>query len=234
MAKSKSASTLKVKKKRWVSIVAPKMFHNQVVGESYVVDTDTLVGRIAKVNLMTVTNDIKKQNMYITLKINEIRDANAQTAIIGYNTIPASIKRMVRRNRNKLDDSFICKTSDGVYVRIKTIMLTRSKARGSATRALVNANRLAVASYVNKIKYEVFVNDVLTNKFQRGLKMQFSKIYPLKTYDVREFLTVDGKINPNSVVTADEKAMKEAQEKIKEEAQEEAEIEETEAETSKE
>jgi ribosomal protein S3AE len=47
MAKAKKAAkeVLKWKKKKWVPILAPAVLHNAPVGESFVLDPNTLVGK---------------------------------------------------------------------------------------------------------------------------------------------------------------------------------------------
>lgn len=201
-AKKKSGSSLKIKKKRWVPVVAPKLFRNFVIGESHVLDPENLKGRQVKVSLMTLTNDIKKQNVYINLKVTDIKNANAQTTIVGYSMIPAATKRIVRRNRDKLDDSFICETSNNVFVRIKPLIITRNKAKGSATTNLIKKNREKLAAYMKRNTFENFVSDVISSKLQRSMKEQLSKVFPVRIYEMRAFKIESGKIKPNSIVKA--------------------------------
>ncbi|MBW3021989.1 hypothetical protein KY328_03645 [Candidatus Woesearchaeota archaeon] len=203
MAK-KAASSLKIKKKRWIPVVAPKVFRNVVIGESHVLDPENLVGRIMKVNLMNLTNDIKKQNMYVDLKVKEIKNANAQTEVIGYGMTTASIKRVVRRNKDKIDDSFVVETANNLNVRVKPLMLTRNKASGSAKSSLVRINREKIAEYMKKNNYDTFVQEVISTKFQRGMREQLGKVYPLRLYEIRAFKIESKKIKKNSKIVAKE------------------------------
>lgn len=201
-AKKSTVSALKIKKKRWISVVAPQVFKGLQIGESHVVDPELLVGRQMKVNLMSLTNDLKKQNLYVDLRISEVKNASAQTAVIGYGMTPASTKRIVRRNRDKLDDSFICETANNIMIRVKPLMLTRNKARGGTTSALIKANREKLAQYIKKLNYDSFVQEIIFTKLQRVMKEQLSKVYPIRIYEIRSFKIVNGKIKPGSVVKA--------------------------------
>ena len=47
-----AVSSSKGKKKRWVTIVAPKLLKESVIGDSYVFEPAQLLGKIIPINLM--------------------------------------------------------------------------------------------------------------------------------------------------------------------------------------
>jgi len=57
---AKGAVKTVIKKKKWVPIQAPKLFNEQIIGESLVGEAQELVGRRATVSLMTLTGDPQK------------------------------------------------------------------------------------------------------------------------------------------------------------------------------
>ena len=126
----------KVRKKQWFQIVAPKLFHNQPVGEIYLYDAADALGRYVNVNLMNLTRDFKRQNINIKLVINRVSDNKAFTDVAGYKMIPASIKRMVRRGKNKIEMSLVAETADKKKVRIKPILITRNLVKSSVSLGL--------------------------------------------------------------------------------------------------
>ena len=66
MAKAKKkVSKIKVKKKIWYKVIAPKIFAQKEIGESYLSDPAKAVGRKLSVNLKELTGNIKSQNVYI-------------------------------------------------------------------------------------------------------------------------------------------------------------------------
>ena len=54
----------KVIKKEWYPILAPKIFQNTVLGETYVYEPEQMVGKGITKNLMNLTNDVKRQNKH--------------------------------------------------------------------------------------------------------------------------------------------------------------------------
>ena len=106
MAKIKK-KILKAKKKFWFQIVAPKMFGEQVIGESYVSDPNLMVGKYVTVNLRVLTDEIKNQNIKISFIINNVKENKAHCSTIGFNLLPAAIKRMVSKGRVRVDDFIV-------------------------------------------------------------------------------------------------------------------------------
>ena len=93
---------IKGRKKKWVEILAPKLFNNAVIGEVPVYETETVMGKKAKVNLMSLTRDMKKQNYNITFEVIEIVGEKAHTRVIGYNMLSSLLKRLARRDRKSV------------------------------------------------------------------------------------------------------------------------------------
>src|SRR3989344_1941834 len=54
-------------KKRWIPMVASKEFDHVVLGETYVDDPEKAVGKVVRVNLMSLTNDPKKQSKTVLM-----------------------------------------------------------------------------------------------------------------------------------------------------------------------
>ncbi|MBU0615637.1 MAG: 40S ribosomal protein S3a/S1 [Nanoarchaeota archaeon] len=183
----------KVKKKRWLPIMGPKSFGNRVLGQTYVFDADSVKGKAISLNLMTVTNDPKKQNTIIKFVVDEIKEGAAYASVTGITIIPASIKRLARRGKDKIDHSFVCKTSDNKIVRLKPLIITRSMTKGSALKGLVKQVELSLRSVVKKGDYSKLVDDIVSKNIQRDLKTKLNKTYPLKICEIRAMELVQGK-----------------------------------------
>lgn len=176
----------KVKKKQWFQIVAPKLFNEQAVGETYLYSLSDAVGRTVKANLMNLTREIKAQNTNISLRINRVSGDKAYTEIVGYSMIPAAIKRMVRRGKTKLELSFVVETADHKKIRIKPIAVTQKLVKHSVSAGLDKAIKTAVEKNFRKSNYSVLMQSIVSHKFQGSLKKQLSKVYPLKIFEIKD------------------------------------------------
>ena len=177
--------TAKVKKKQWYSIVAPKQFEDAVIGETLVYDPEAMIGKTLSHNLMNLTNDTKRQNINIHFKVTELDNNKAKTAIIGYEILPSSVKRFVRRNSEKVDLSFVCDTADNVRLRVKPLVVTRSDVKGSVAAKLRHNIVQHLTRTIKKLKYDELINELIIHKLQSEMRAILNKIYPVKVCEIR-------------------------------------------------
>jgi len=209
----------KTLKKEWYPILAPKIFQNTVLGETFVFEPQQMIGKSVTGNLMNLTNDSKRQNININFKITGVQNGNAVTDVIGYYMAQSSIKRMVRRNIVKIIMSFPCKTSDNKNLLMKPLMITRSATTGSvATKIRKNAKDF-IERYVSSISYDNLVNDLVNYKLQITLKKILSKIYPLRVCEIKSMeLVVEKRVEEDKPkVDKTAKLAKKAEDKKSEE-----------------
>lgn len=192
MAKKKSDSRATKKKKSWFTIVAPSVFNDMVIGETTAVEAESLVGRTVKVSMMHLTRNMKKQNISVTFKIFEIKDNKAITYVHSMDTNQASIKRVARRRRDKLEDSIVCKTKDEKVIRVKPMVMTRANNSNSAQTELRHAIRAKVIADVTKLTYGQFIDKVVNDSFAKDIKFFVQKVSPIRMVTVRAFKLADG------------------------------------------
>lgn len=181
----KTAVKTIIKKKKWYDIIAPNYFGDEVIGECYLEDIAQGVGRKFVTSMMTITGEPQKQNVSLSFEIKKTENSKLLAELIGYQIIPAAVRKMMRRGKSKVEDSFVLKTSDGVLVRIKPIFITRSRAKGSVVAALKKKEREYFAKNVPKLAFENLLKEVLTQKFQSALSSVMRKVYPLGICEIR-------------------------------------------------
>lgn len=185
MVKAKTATASAVKKKRWYELIAPRLFNEQVLGETFGAEPQSIVGRNTTLNLMNLTRDIKKQNTNVTFRIREVQGQKAHTDLVALYIIPTTIKRLVRKGKEKIEDSFLATTKDKRIVRIKPLIICRSTTARSVSTDIREASQKMTHEILKQIDYYQFIKDIITQKFQRALRQQMNKIYPIKIVDIR-------------------------------------------------
>lgn len=198
----KKSTAILVKKKNWYEIAAPAMFSNQYVGETHLGDSNEAIGRVLKVNLMSITNNPKDQGINIKLEITDYKDGKLNTNMVGYYLTTASIKRFVRRGRDRVDESFACKTSDNKILVVKPLLITKSKTKNSILTALRKETIKKITEHASKNTYENFLKDIFSNRLINSLKGHLKNIYPLKNVSIR---TMELSKKERRVVTEEEK-----------------------------
>ena len=205
------------KRKNWYKIVAPKVFNDAEVGETQAVSPNDMVGKTVSSSLMSLNRSIKKQNVTVTLKVKEVKDNVGISDVHSYVMNPSGVKRLVKRRRDKVDDSFVCKTKDGKLVRVKPMVLTRSNASNPTLTAMRHVIRYAFMSKIINLTYGQFVDEVLYDKLVRDVKKVVNYIYPVRMVSVRAFkLEENPKTKVTRLTTIDKKYYDAALQKLEE------------------
>ncbi len=210
------------KRKRWVEVVAPKIFNHFVFGESLVSEPEALVGRAITVNLSNITGEIKQQNINVRFRVTDVKEGAAVTELEGFTTSPSLIKRLVRRETKRIDEVIRCEAADKKKVELKFFIVTKAFARSTAITALRAELKKTVADIAKKSGFDELFRLLITNRFQMQIKNSLKRIYPVKSCEVKSFGIVPGSA-PESILP---KKIKEAKQK-KEAKEEHKEAEET-------
>ena len=182
MAEAKQV--LKIVKKKWLPIKASKFFDNELLGESYVVGPDQLLGRTVAANLANLTGDIRQQSVTLEFIVNSMDGEAGVADVIGYEMASSAIRRIVRRGSDRLDESLVCETSDGRKVRIKPMIITKAITNSAVHRLLRRVLVSSLAKLIKNHTFESLINELITSKLQMAVKGDLKKIYPLKAVEI--------------------------------------------------
>ena len=218
MVAKKKVSRIKTKKKVWHKVLAPAIFGKKEIGESYLTSAEEAKGRPLKINLKDLTGSVRDQNAYISFKIVKWQGTTLETVATGYELTSSFVKRLVRKNCNKLDDYFTFKTKDGKKIVLKSLMLTINKVSRSTRTSLRKQLQKLLNEEISKVTFDTLISNIVGYKIQGPAKKKLGKIYPLKEVAIRKiFILSEEKIGEEPV-------------KVAETAKEEKKIDETQAE----
>ena len=181
----KGLARVNTARKIWYRIVGPKLFGQMELGETYLASPEGAVGRNLKINLKDITGNIKDQNAYVKFTVDEVEGTTLKASASGYELTATSVKRMVRKNTNRLDDYLVFKTKDGRNVVIKTLLVTQTKAQRSVLKQLRQKMKAFLAEEVKNNTFEMVVTNLVSRKTQMTLKKLLYKIYPINEAAVR-------------------------------------------------
>lgn len=222
MAKDSKAQSTKVKKKKWITVKAPKMLNEAVIGDVPVFDEQKLVGKIMPANMMTLTGDVKKQSITMKFLITEVKEGAASTLPVSLEVSQSVIKRHVRRGKDRIDESLVLKTKDDVKVRIKIMAVTNTKTKSSVLKALRHKMVKETHAYLLTKNFEEMFSEILGVRIQKAVKEKLGKIYPTRIVEVRSFKKESDKVKLSKLSTKEEKK-KEPKENWEDEEKEETE-----------
>ncbi|MBI4016490.1 MAG: hypothetical protein HY363_02240 [Candidatus Aenigmarchaeota archaeon] len=174
-----------IKKKRWITVAAPQEFGGGVIGETYLAEAQEGVGRTLSVSLMTLTGDPGQQSVHIDFKIVSVQNNSLMTEVTGFNIISSAVRKMMRRGKEKVEDSFIVCTQDKKNVRVKPILVTKNRAKGGVLVDLQKRLRNTVLKMTAELNYTDFVNNLVSHHFQKQLQDSLKKLYPVSVCEIR-------------------------------------------------
>ena len=209
MADAKAVT--KAKKKAWVPIHAPKAFDNAFLGETIVNEREALVGKSVTANLMVLTDDPRKQAYNVRFDITAVKDGKAQTQAIGFLMTPSGVKRLIRRNRDKIDDSFTVRIAGGRTIRVKPVLVTKTKASAGAQSKMRLAVRAKLQESWKRMRFEDIVLEVIDGKAGRLMRDACNRTHPTRSCDIRELIIVPAnrEMTPEMRALAEQEAAEE-------------------------
>ncbi len=173
-------------KKTWYEVIAPKMFGEVVVGQTPAFEPKNLIGRNIKVNLTELGNEYSKFYMKMVFKIDNVDGTKAHTKFVGHDVTSERIYRMVQRRTRRVDCITDVTTSDGQKIRLKVIAILVRRV-GTSTKDLARAKiKGTMEKFVSGITLEALVQSILNDEFQKIIREETKKIYPVGAVEVRK------------------------------------------------
>jgi len=184
--RKKDKDAVKWKKKKWYPVLAPAVFNSQLIGETTAFEPSNVVDKALSINLMNLTGEVKNQNVNMRFRIKGVSDGKAQTEVVGYTLSPSFIKRVVRRRHSRIDSTVTIKTKDTKKLVLKPMLITRNRANHSLLTALRQSVREALNSFAAHNNYEDIIKNIIQYRLQLDMRKKLSKIYPLKTFEIKK------------------------------------------------
>ena len=167
------------RKKRFFDVEIP------IIGKQTQLQAYSLEELDKKIIKYDLTRFLRGKSMLLTseVKIEKEQALSFPKKIV---LMPYSLRRMVRKGTNYVEDSFSADCKD-TKVRIKPFLVTRRKVSRAVRKALREKAREELTSYVkDKNSKEVF-DEIIKNNLQKILSLKLKKIYPLSLCEIRIF-----------------------------------------------
>ena len=139
-----------------------------------------LDGRFLRYDL---TRILRGKSIMLTLKV-KVEKNEAITIPKKIELMPYSLRRMVRKGTNYVEDSFSAENKDS-NLKIKPLLVTRRKVSRAIRKELRNKAREEIISYVKDKTSEELFDEILKSQLQKYLSLKLKKIYPLALCEIR-------------------------------------------------
>ena len=235
----------KWKAKRWYTIRAPRTpWSFRVIGETLSEEPSQLIGRNYEVIQNELDGDFSKMHVKVVFKVTDVLGNDAITEFVGHELLKDHVRRQVRRDRGKIDDTIDVVTEDGFYVRFKPLMISRARIKSSQKQQMRTIARDIILTTGATSTWFKLQAATLDGTLENKIKEAVSKIQPVRTVVIRRTQLIQSGVLVEDGPTLDEihaqekeqeleaKSLEVIEEKSDEEAVNEEEIESESSETA--
>ncbi|MEM5804354.1 MAG: 30S ribosomal protein S3ae [Candidatus Aenigmatarchaeota archaeon] len=175
----------KVKAKEWYPIVAPKMFGGKVIGETFVLDPESVAKRTVEATLYDLGGDSSRFYFKLFFKITGIADGKASTAFVGHECMRDFIARIVQPRTNRIDTNDVFDLKDA-KLRVKTIAITNRLVKASIPTDIRKRISELLKERMSGMTLDEFVGQMIEGKLQAEVRAQLNKIYPIRAFELHK------------------------------------------------
>ena len=176
----------KWKSKRWFSIRAPRNpWSFRVIGETLAEEPEMLIGRNFEIMQNELDGDFSKMHVKIRFRVVDVLGTDALTEFIGHQMMQDHIRRQIRRDRGKIDDTVDIVTEDGYYVRLKPLIITRERAKSSQKNEIRTIARNIILKTGASSTWVDMQKSVMDGELEAKIKEGTSKITPIRAVMIR-------------------------------------------------
>jgi len=178
----------KVKRKFPVELVAPEYLGSKKLGSSKVTDLNSMIGKTAKISMMYITGSVKNQNIRLVFRVFEVNSGVANTKVVSYSQVPYYLGRFVKVGSDLIEDSFVVKSKDGINMRIKPFIVTKSIVSSMVATSIRLKARELLTKEVGNRTADDFMHAVILSKLQNMFRAEIKKISPIKTFEFKKVI----------------------------------------------
>ena len=176
----------KWKSKRWFSIRAPRNpWSFRVIGDTLAEEPEMLIGRNFEIMQHELDGDFSKMHVKIRFRVVDVLGTDALTEFIGHQMMQDHIRRQIRRDRGKIDDTVDIVTEDGYYVRFKPLIITRERAKSSQKNEIRTIARNIILKTGASSTWVDMQKSVMDGELEAKIKEGTSKITPIRAVMIR-------------------------------------------------
>ena len=171
----------KWKAKRWYSIRAPRNpWSFKMIGETLAEEDDLVIGRHYELMQNELDGDFSKMHVKIKFNVIEVVNKDALTEFIGYDLMKDHVRRLVRRERGKIDDTVDLVYKDGFYIRFKPLIISRGRIKASQKQQMRTIARNVILRVGASSTWLDIQKSLFDGTLENTIKEEVSIIQPVK------------------------------------------------------
>ena len=140
----------------------------------------------------------------VVFKVTDVLGNDAITEFVGHELLKDHVRRQVRRDRGKIDDTIDVVTEDGFYVRFKPLMISRARIKSSQKQQMRTIARDIILTTGATSTWFKLQAATLDGTLENKIKEAVSKIQPVRTVVIRRTQLIQSVVLVEEGPTLDE------------------------------
>jgi small subunit ribosomal protein S3Ae len=176
----------KWREKVWYSILTPAYLGEKEIATSPGIDPKSMNGRKIEMPVSDLTGNFKKTNVKMVFRVNECQGNRCFTSFVGSYVSDDSIRRMVRRRKERIDVIEKEYTRDGYLLAVKVVgvsdvkLISNKRADIRLTLEKFLKEKISTSNLLDLVSY--LIGDEVLNEMSRAIR----QIYTMKKLEIRE------------------------------------------------
>ncbi len=179
------------KTKKWVDIIAPKMFGEVRIGETFSSDPSNLIGRTIETTMREIAGDFSKQHIQLKFQITDVVGTKAYTKFVMHSLSRAYMRSQIRRKTTRVEGIQDIITKDGYKLRVKTIALAAGRAQTAQEKLVRKLMNSIVKKYGSHTSFEVFIQETVLGKLPARVYRAANKAYPVRRVEIKKIRVLE-------------------------------------------
>lgn len=193
----------KWKEKNWYTITAPDYLGGKEISLSVGNEPESMVGRKIEVPVSEFTGNFKRANAKMIFKILSCQGSKCSSEFVGHSLSDDYIRRMVRRRKERIDVIKEVKTSDGVELVLKVVIVTDGKLTTSKRSEIRKTVETFLVEKSATMPYGEIAKYVIGDEIYGDIVNVTKDVYPIKKIEVRKSVLASTNPVPKQEIPAE-------------------------------
>lgn len=172
--------------KTWFSILTPAYLGEKEIATSPGMSPENMIGRKIEMPVSDLTGNFKKSNVKVIFKVESCQGTRCFTSFIGHYVNDDSIRRMVRRRKERIDVIRREYTLDGYGLTVKVVGVSDIKLASGKRADIRLAMDKFLAEKISQTNLQDLVGYLIGDEVAGDLASTTKQIYAMKKLEVRK------------------------------------------------
>lgn len=176
----------KWKEKTWYTVVSPDFLGGKDIATSPALTPENMIGRKIELPVSDITGNFKKGTSRVVLKISSCEGSRCKTDFLGHYVSDDSVRRMVRRRRDRIDSYVRAVTSDNYRIILKSVIVADSKLTSSRRVDVRLSVEKFLSEKISGLTLSEAATYVIGDDIYNDVVDAIRSIYPIKKVEIRK------------------------------------------------